>query len=82
MKITKYLDRATNQPTYHDQIPLKGQKELLLTEVPVGLHVFWKEEGLLQGLGNMACMPSMVMPDGGIPGNGDTIHLQFRRPYA
>ena len=40
MKIAKYLDRATNQPTYSGQIPLKGQKELLLTEVPVGLYVF------------------------------------------
>ena len=82
MKITKYLDRATNQPTYHDQIPLKGQKELLLTEVPVDLHIFLKEEGWLQGLDNMTYMPPMVMPNGGIPDNGDTIHLQFRRPYA
>ena len=70
MKIIKYLDRAIDQITYHGQIPLKGQEELLLTEVPVGLHVFWKEEGLLQGLGNMTCMPLMVMPNGGIPSNG------------
>ena len=51
----------------------------MLTEIPVGLHVFWKEEGLLQGLDNMACMPPMVMPDEGIPGNRDTVYLQFRR---
>ena len=82
MKITKYLDRAINQTFYHGQIPLKGQKEFLLIEVPVGLHVFWKEEGLLQGLSDMTCMPPMVMPNGGIPGNRYTVHLQFRTPYA
>ena len=82
MKITKYLDRAIDQTTYYGQIPLKGQKELLLTGVPVGLHVLWKEEGLLQGLGNMTHMPPMITPNGGIPNNGDTVHLQFKRPYA
>ena len=82
MKITKYLYRAINQTTYHGQIPLKGKEEFLLIEVLVSIHVFWKEEGLLQSLGNMTCMPPMVVSNGGIPGNGDTIHLQFRRPYA
>ena len=82
MKIAKCLDRAIDQTTYHGQIPFKGYEELLLTEVPVSLHVFCKEEGLLQGLGNMTYVPPMVMPNGGIPGNGDTVHLQFRRPYA
>ena len=53
-----------------------------MIEAPISLHVFWKEEGLLQSLGNMTCMPPVVMSNGGIPGNGDTIHLQFRRPYA
>ena len=54
----------------------------MLIEAPVSLHVFWKEEGLLQSLSNMICMPPVVMSTGGIPGNGDTVHLQFRRPYA
>ena len=82
MKIAKCLGRAIDQITYHGQIPLKGQEELLLIEAPVSLHVFWKEEGLLQSLGNMTCMPPLVMSNGGIPGNGDTVHLQFKRPYA
>ena len=82
MKIAKCLGRAIDQTTYHGQIPLKGKEELLLIEVPVSLHVFWKEEGLLQSLNNMTCMPLVVMSNGGIPGNRDTIHLQFRRPYA
>ena len=75
MKIAKCLGRAIDQTTYHGQIPLKGKEELLLIEVPVSLHVFWKEEGLLQSLNNMTCMPLVVMSNGGIPGNGDTIHL-------
>ena len=54
----------------------------MLIEAPVSLHVFRKEEGLLQSLGNMTCMPSMIMSNGDIPGNGNTVHLQFRRPYA
>ena len=82
MKITNYLDRAIDQTTYHGQIPFKGYEELLLTKVPLSLHVLWKEEGLLQGLGNVTCMPPMVMPNRGILGNGDTVHLQFKRPYA
>ena len=45
-------------------------------------HVVWKEEGLLQSLGYMTSMPPVVMPNGGILGNEDTIHFQFRRPYA
>ena len=56
-------------------------KELWVSEAPVGLHVFW-EERLLQGLGYMTCMPPTVMPEGGIPGNGCTIHLQLKRPSA
>ena len=54
----------------------------MLIEAPVSLHVFWKEEGLLQSLSNMTYMPPVVMYNGGIPSNGDIIHLQFRRPYA
>ena len=54
----------------------------MLIEAPVSFHVFWKEEGLLQSLGNMTCMPPLVMSNGGIPGNGDIVHLQFRRSYA
>ena len=53
-----------------------------MSKTPVGLHVFWEEEGLLQGLGDMTCMPPTVMPNEGIPSNGYTVHLQFRRPYA
>ena len=30
----------------------------------------------------MTCMPRVVMSNGGIPSNGDTIHLQFRVPYT
>ena len=54
----------------------------MLIEAPVSLHVFWKEEGLLQSLSNMTYMPPVVMYNGGIPSNGDIIHLQFRKPYA
>ena len=82
MKIAKCLGRAIDQTTYHGQILLKEQEELMLIEAPVSLHVFWKEEGLLQSLGNMICMPPVVMSNGGIPGNGDIVHFQFRRPYA
>ena len=54
----------------------------MLTKTPVSFHVFWKEERLLQSLGYMTYMPPVVMSNGGIPGNGDTIHFQFGRPYA
>ena len=30
----------------------------------------------------MTCMPPVVMSNGGIPGNGDIVHLKFRRLYA
>ena len=53
-----------------------------MVEVPVDLHVFWEDEELLQGFGDITCMPPMVMPNGGVPGNGYTVHLQFRRLYA
>ena len=53
-----------------------------MSEAPVGLHVFWEEEGLLQGLSYMTYVPPMVMPEGGISGNGCTIHLKLRRPNA
>ena len=45
-------------------------------------HVFGKEEGLFQSLDNMTCMPSVIMSNGGILGNGNAVHLQFRRPYG
>ena len=57
-------------------------KELWVSEAPVGLHVFWEEKGLLQGLSYMTYMAPTVMPEGGIPGNGCTVHLQLRRPSA
>ena len=82
MKIAKCLGRAIDRTTYHGQIPLKRQEELLLIEVHVSLHIFWKEERLFQSLGNMTCMPLVVMSNGSIPSNGDTVHLQFRRPYG
>ena len=82
MKIAKCLGRAIDQTTYHGPLPLQGYEELLLTEVPVSLYVFWKKERLLQSLGSMTCMPPMVMSNGGIPSKGDTVHLQFRRPYG
>ena len=53
-----------------------------MSETPVGLHVFWEEEGLLQGLCYVTCMPPMVMSKGGILGNGCTVHFQLRRPSA
>ena len=53
-----------------------------MSEAPVGLHVFWEEEGLFQGLSDMTCMPPTVMPEGGILGNECTVHLQLRRPSA
>ena len=68
--------------TYHGQIPLKGQEELLLTEVPISFHVSWKEKRLLQGLSNMTCLPPLVVPNQGIPSHRDTIYLQLNRPYA
>ena len=49
-----------------------------MIEVPVSLHIFWEEEGLLQGLGYMTYVPPMVMPEGGISGNGCIVHLQLR----
>ena len=82
MKIAKCLGRAIDQTTYHGPLPLQGYEELLLTEVPVSLYVFWKKERLLQSLGSMTCMPPVVISKGGIPGNGDIIHFQFGRPYA
>ena len=54
----------------------------MLIEVLVSLHVFWKEERLLQSLSNVTYMPTMVMSNGGMLGNRNTIYLQFRRPYA
>ena len=53
-----------------------------MSKAPVGLHIFWEEEGLLQGLDYVTCMPLTVMPEGGVPGNGCTVHLQLRRPSA
>ena len=53
-----------------------------MREGPVGLHVLGEEEGLLQGLSYMTCVPPTVMPEGGIPGNGCTVHLQLRRLSA
>ena len=53
-----------------------------MSKAPVGLHVFWEEEGLAQGLDYVTCMPPTVMPEGGILGNGCIVRLQLRRPSA
>ena len=53
-----------------------------MVEVPISLHIFWKEKGLVQGLSYMASVPPTVMPEGSIPGNGHIVYLQLKRPSA
>ena len=66
-----------NIVTYHSQVPFKGQEEFRMIEVPVGLHVLWEKEGLLQSLGYMTGMPSAIMPKGGIIRNRHFVYLQL-----
>ena len=51
-----------------------------MVEGPIGLHVLWEEERLLQSLGHQTSMPSAIMPEGGIIRDWHTIHLQHGRP--
>ena len=53
-----------------------------MVEIPVSPHIIWEEEGLLQSLGYMTSVPPTVMPEGGIPRNGHTVHLQLGRLSA
>ena len=48
-----------------------------MVEVPISLHVLWKEEGLLQSLSHMTGVPSAVMPKGGIIRDWHTVYLQL-----
>ena len=53
-----------------------------MVEVPIGLHVLWEEERLLQSLGYQTGVPPAIMPKGGIIRNRYTIHLQLGQPSA
>ena len=48
-----------------------------MVEVPIDLHVLWKEERLLQSLGYQTDMPPAVMPKGGILHNWHTVYFQL-----
>ena len=48
-----------------------------MVEVPISLHVLWKEEGLFQILSHMIGVPPAVMPKGGIILDWHTVYLQL-----
>ena len=51
-----------------------------MVEDPIGLHILWEEERLLQSLGYQPSVPPAIMPEGGIIRNRHTVHLQLGRP--
>lgn len=46
------------------------------------VHVTRQEEGLLQGLGEVRCLPSLGLPKSCIPQDGGIVQLQAGRPGA
>ena len=66
-----------NTVTYHSQVPFKGQEEFRMIEIPVGLHVLWEKEGLLQSLSYMTGVPFAIMLKGGIICNRHSVYLQL-----
>ena len=69
-----------NRVTYHSQVPFKGYEEFRMVDGPIGLHVLWEKERLLQSLGYQTSVPPAIMPEGGIIRNWHTVHLQHERP--
>ena len=47
-----------------------------------GIHILGQEQGLLQGLSNVGGVPSLELPNRGVPGDVSTIHLQPRQPHV
>ena len=48
-----------------------------MVEIPISLHVLWKEEGLLQSLSHMTGVPPAVMPKGGIIRDWHIVYVQL-----
>ena len=50
-----------------------------MVEGPIGLHILWEDEGLLQNLGYQPSVPPAIMLEGGIICNWHAIYLQHER---